>query len=44
MGRQDARIKKREMRCKTKKWGDEMRDKKKMKRQDQYEEKWGDET
>ena len=27
-----------------KKWGDEMRDKKKMKRQDQHEKKWGDET
>ena len=35
MGRQDGR---------QKKWGDEMRDKKKIKRQDQYEKKWGDET
>ena len=44
MGRQDARQKNGEMRCETKKWGVEMRDKQKWGDKMRDKKKWGDDT
>ena len=44
MGRQDATQKKGETRQRQNKWGDKMRDEKRMERQDARPKNWGDET